>query len=86
MARGGSSAKPWVRSKDGYVLTTGEFNAGVYGVRAPILTDQKIAVGSLEVTWNVKEVRDVEVQHTVLAVKQAATAISERLLEKQRHS
>ena len=70
--------------KDGYLLTMGEFNPGVYGVAAPILTDQKTALGSVGVAWDENERRDVDVQHAVLAVKQAATTISDRLMEKQR--
>ncbi len=70
--------------KDGYLLTMGEFNPGVYGVAAPVLTDQKTALGSVGVAWE-KERRDVDVEHAVLAVKQAATTISERMMEKQRH-
>lgn len=75
-----------VIKKDGYLLTEGEFNPGVHGVAAPILTDQKTALGSLGVAWNENERRDVEVQQAVLAVKQAATTITKRLLDKQRHS
>jgi len=70
--------------KDGYIVTMGEFNPGVYGVAAPILTDQRTALGSVGVAWDENERRDVDVQHAVLAVKQAATTISERLMEKQR--
>lgn len=70
--------------KDGYILTMGEFNPGVYGVAAPILTDQKTAVGSVGVAWDEKARRDVEVPQAVLAVKQAAKTISERLMESQR--
>ncbi|WP_329353163.1 IclR family transcriptional regulator [Streptomyces sp. NBC_01261] len=70
--------------KDGYALTVGEFNPGVIGVAAPILTDQKTALGSVGVAWDEKQRRDVDVEHAVLAIKQAATTISERLLEKQR--
>lgn len=68
--------------KDGYILTMGEFNPGVYGVAAPVLTDQKTAVGSVGVAWE-KERRDVDVDKAVHAVKQAATTISKRMLEKQ---
>lgn len=70
--------------RDGYALTVGEFNPGVYGVAAPILTDQKTALGSVGVAWDENERRDVDVEHAVLAIKQAATTISERLLVKQR--
>ncbi|MEV6647723.1 IclR family transcriptional regulator [Amycolatopsis sp. NPDC051371] len=70
--------------KDGYALTVGEFNPGVYGVAAPILTDQKTSVGSVGVAWDEQVRRDVDVEHAVLAVKLAATTISERLLEQQR--
>ncbi|MDR6436780.1 DNA-binding IclR family transcriptional regulator [Paenarthrobacter nicotinovorans] len=70
--------------KDGYLLTKGEFNPGVYSVAAPILTDQKTALGSVCVAWDENKRRDVDVQHAVLAVKQAATAISERLMEEGR--
>jgi DNA-binding IclR family transcriptional regulator len=75
-----------VIKKDGYLLTMGEFNPGVYAVAAPILTDQKTAQGSVGVAWDEKARRDVDVQHAVLAVKQAATTISERLMEKHRRS
>ena len=66
--------------KDGYLVTMGEFTPGVYGVAAPVLTDQKTSLGSVGVAWDQK--RDVEVQQAVLAVKRAATTISERLMEK----
>jgi DNA-binding IclR family transcriptional regulator len=67
--------------KDGYSLTVGEFNPGVYGVAAPILTDQKTALGSVGTAWDERERRDVDVEQAVLAIKQAATTISERLME-----
>ena len=67
--------------KDGHVVTMGEFNPGVYGVAAPVLTDQKRALGSVGVAWDAHKRRDVEVQQAVLAVKRAATVISERLAE-----
>ena len=38
--------------KAGYALTYGEFNPGVYGVAAPILTDQKTAWSSVGVAWD----------------------------------
>lgn len=72
--------------KDGYLLTMGEFNPGVYGVAAPVLTDQKTALGSVGVAWDEKARRDVEVEQAVRAVKQAAATISERLMENQRTS
>jgi DNA-binding IclR family transcriptional regulator len=65
--------------KDGYIVTMGEFTPGVYGVAAPVLTDQKRALGSVGVAWDAHQRRDVETQQAVLAVKQAATTISERL-------
>ena len=67
--------------RDGYALTIGEFNPGVYSVAAPILTDQKTSLGSVGVAWDEKERRDVDVERAVIAVKQAAATISERLLE-----
>lgn len=66
-------------------MTVGEFNPGVYGVAAPILTDQKTALGSVGTAWDEKERRDVDVEHAVLAIKQAATTISERLMETRSH-
>jgi DNA-binding IclR family transcriptional regulator len=69
--------------KDGFALTMGEFNPGVYSVAAPILTDQKTSVGSVGVAWDEKERRDVDVERAVLAVKHAAATISERLTDKQ---
>lgn len=72
--------------KDGYLLTKGEFNPGVYGVAAPILTDQKTALGSVGVAWDMSVRRDVDVPQAVLAVRSAATVISERLIENRRRS
>ncbi|MFC9336290.1 IclR family transcriptional regulator [Arthrobacter sp. NPDC057009] len=69
--------------KDGFLLTKGEFNPGVYGVAAPILTDQKTALGSVAVAWDELERRDIDVQRATLAVKQAAATISERLTRNQ---
>lgn len=71
--------------KAGYSLSFGDFNPGVYSVAAPILTDQKTSLGSVGVAWDENERRDVEVEHAVLAVKQAAATISKRLLERQEH-
>lgn len=65
--------------KDGYILTMGEFNPGVYGVAAPILNQQRTALGSVGVAWDQR--RDVEVEQAVLAVKEAARTISERLAQ-----
>jgi DNA-binding IclR family transcriptional regulator len=70
--------------KDGYALTKGEFNPGVYGVAAPVLTEHKTALGSVGVAWDENARRDVDVEQAVLAVKQAAITISERLMERQR--
>jgi DNA-binding IclR family transcriptional regulator len=69
--------------RDGYLLTMGEFNPGVYGVAAPVLDHQRTALGSVGVAWDEKERRDVEVEQAVVAVKRAATTISQRLLEQQ---
>lgn len=67
--------------KDGYLLTMGEFNPGVYSVAAPILTDQKTAMSSVGFAWDEEARRDVDVEQAVLAVKAAAATISERLLQ-----
>jgi DNA-binding IclR family transcriptional regulator len=67
--------------KNGYILNLGEFNPGVYGVVAPILTDQKTALGSVGVAWDQNARRDVDAEHAVRTVKQAAATISERMLE-----
>lgn len=68
--------------KDGYLLTRGEFNPGVYGVAAPILTNQKTSLGSIGVAWD-EHVRDIDIQQAIQAVKQAATTISDRLMDVQ---
>ena len=67
----------------GFALTYGEFNPGVYGVAAPILTNQRTAWSSVGVAWDEKNRRDVDVEHAVLAVKQAAATISKRMLESE---
>lgn len=72
--------------KNGYILTLGEFNPGVYGVAAPVLTDQRTALGSVGVAWDEKERRDVDAELAILAVKQAATTISDRLADAGRGS
>ena len=69
--------------KDGYILTMGEFNPGVYGVAAPILTDQKTALGSVGVAWDENGGATSTSSTQCCAVKQAATTISERLMETQ---
>ena len=65
--------------KNGYILTLGEFNPGVRGVAAPILTDQRTALSSVGVAWDEEKRRDVDAEQAVLAVKHAAAIISERL-------
>jgi DNA-binding IclR family transcriptional regulator len=67
--------------RDGYHLTRGKFNPGVYGVAAPILTRQKTALGSVGVAWDEIERRDVDVQGAVAAVRQAAKTVSHRLAQ-----
>jgi len=63
----------------------GEFNPGVYGLAAPILTDQKTALGSVGVAWDEHQRRDVDIERAVVIVKQAAATISERLMDQQQH-
>lgn len=70
--------------RDGYLVTMGEFTPGVYGVAAPVLNHQRTALGSVGAAWDEKERRDVEVEQAVVAVKRAATTVSQRLLEEQR--
>jgi DNA-binding IclR family transcriptional regulator len=67
----------------GFAVTYGEFNPGVYGVAAPIFTNQRTAWSSVGVAWDEKNRRDVDVEHAVLAVKQAAATISKRMLESE---
>ncbi|MFJ5698711.1 IclR family transcriptional regulator C-terminal domain-containing protein [Arthrobacter sp. NPDC093139] len=65
--------------RNGYHLTRGENNPGVAGIAAPILTHERGAVGSIGVAWDEEARRDVDVQSTVLAIKQTARTVSERL-------
>lgn len=67
--------------KDGYLLTRGEFNPGVLGLAAPILTNQRTAVGSVGVAWEETR-REVELDAAVRAVTLAAETISQRLAER----
>jgi DNA-binding IclR family transcriptional regulator len=71
--------------RDGYILTKGEFNPGVYAVAAPVLTDQKTAAGSIGVAWHETERRDVEIERAAAAVKQAASTVSARLAAAREH-
>jgi DNA-binding IclR family transcriptional regulator len=48
--------------KNGYAVTKGEFNPGVYGVAAPVLNNQKTSLGSVSVAWDEHERRDVAVE------------------------
>ena len=70
--------------RNGYIVTLGEFNPGVYGVAAPILTDQRTALGSVGVAWDEERRRDVDAERAIDAVRAAAATISARLLEQER--
>jgi DNA-binding IclR family transcriptional regulator len=70
-----------VIKKRGYHVTYGEFNPGVVGVAAPVLSSQGTALGSVGVAWHERE-RDIQVDQAVQAVKEAAATISGRLLER----
>jgi DNA-binding IclR family transcriptional regulator len=65
--------------KDGYALTTGEFNPGVNSVAAPVFGDQNAVLGSVGVAWDSKQRQDVDVDRAAQAVKLAAETISARL-------
>ena len=71
--------------KDGYLITKGEFNPGVYGVAAPIINESNIVLGSIGVAWDEKERRDVDVKRAVVSVKRAAREISSRLAHTEAH-
>ncbi|MBT2473654.1 helix-turn-helix domain-containing protein [Microbacterium sp. ISL-103] len=66
--------------RDGYLLTRGEFNPGVYGMAAPILTPQGTAIGSVGVAWDETQ-RDMEVDVAIAAVREAAATITSRLAD-----
>lgn len=65
--------------KDGYAITKGEINPGVYGVAAPIFNSDNLILGSLGVAWSEKEHQDVDLKRTVLSVKRAAHSVSQNL-------
>ncbi|MND63543.1 HTH-type transcriptional regulator KipR [compost metagenome] len=65
--------------KDGHIITVGEFNPGVIGVAAPIMSGNNVVLGSVGVAWDEKERKDVDVKRAVLSVKRAAREISSRL-------
>ena len=65
--------------KDGYAVTSGEFNPGAVSVAAPILTEQKVSLGSVGVSWNEEARRDIDLLDATAAVRQAAMTISQRL-------
>jgi DNA-binding IclR family transcriptional regulator len=69
--------------RNGYHVTFGEFNPGVTGVAAPILTEQKSAIGSVGVAWDEHARQDIRVEDAVRAVKEAATTIAARLERRQ---
>lgn len=65
--------------KDGYTITKGEFNAGVFGVAAPIFNSEELILGSIGVSWNENENSDVDLKRIVMSVKRAAHTVSQRL-------
>ncbi len=65
--------------RDGSLLTVGEFNPGVAAVAAPVLTREKVSIGSVSVAWDEKDRPDVNVDLATKAVKNAASIISSRL-------
>lgn len=67
--------------KDGYLITKGEFNPGVYGVGAPVFNDSNVVLGSVGVAWDERERKDVDVKRAVVSVKRAAREISARLAQ-----
>jgi DNA-binding IclR family transcriptional regulator len=67
--------------KRGYHVTMGEFNPGVIGVAAPILSTQRTALGSVGVAWAEHERQDIHQERAIEAVKDAAATISGRLLK-----
>jgi DNA-binding IclR family transcriptional regulator len=65
--------------RDGYLMTFGEFNPGVYGVAAPVFNDEKLILGSIGVAWQKEELPEVDITKTVLAVKRAAREVTSRM-------
>lgn len=72
--------------KDGYLLAMSEFNPGVYGVAAPILTGQRTAVASVGLAWDEQARSDVDVQYAISIVKHAAETVSDRLVGAHKRS
>lgn len=69
--------------KRGYHVTHGEFNPGVIGVAAPVLSNQRTALGSVGVAWAEHERQDIHLERAIEAVKDAAATISGRLMQEE---
>jgi DNA-binding IclR family transcriptional regulator len=65
--------------KEGYTITKGEFNPGVFGVAAPVFNSDDLILGSIGVSWSEHENRDVDLKRIVMSVKRAAHTVSQRL-------
>lgn len=65
--------------KRGCHVTVGDFNPGVIGVAAPILTSQKVALGSVGVAWVERERPDIQIEDAMTIVMGAAATISARV-------
>jgi len=65
--------------KDGYLVSYGEFNPGIVGVAAPVFNSDRLILGSVGVAWHEDELKDVDLNKAVVAVKRAGREVSQRV-------
>jgi DNA-binding IclR family transcriptional regulator len=65
--------------KDGYCVSYGEFNPGVVGIAAPVFNREHLILGSVGIAFGQEELKDVDVNRAVVAVKRAAREITQRM-------
>lgn len=65
--------------KEGFAITSGEFNSGIVGIAAPIFNSEHSILGSVGIALSKEDVKDIDMNKTVVAVKRAAREISQRM-------
>ena len=64
---------------DGYVKSIGEFNPGIVGLAAPIFNGTQDILGSIGIACSTEELKDTDLNRTVISVKRAAREVTQRM-------
>ena len=65
--------------KDGFVISHGEFNTGVFGISAPVLNADALVVGSIGIAGAEELLEATRLPHLCDAVKEAGRELSDAL-------